>query len=121
MPTYGDAPTEWPTEGGELTAYQERAFTNTVTITGDYEDALFAVRLLPQRGSPVIVQAFDFTATDNEDGTFTIEMSLTADQTQRISWRTYWSIAVKYDEDDTTPTEVLGGNFLTDRVGTAVL
>ena len=121
MPTYGSAPTEWPTEGGELTAYQGRIFTHSITITGDYANALFAVRLLPQRGSPVIVQNFAFEVTDNEDGTFTVDMSLTEDQTKRIAQRTYWSIAVKDDEDDVTPTEILGGNFLTDRVGTAVL
>lgn len=121
MPTYGDAPTEWPTEGGDLTAYQGRAFTHSITITGDYADALFAVRLIPQRGSPVIVQNFAFEVTDNENGTFTIQMSLTEDQTRRISRRTYWSIAIKENENDSTPTEVLGGNFFTDRVGTAVL
>lgn len=121
LPTYGDAPTPWPTDGGELTAYQGRAFTHSVTVTGDYEDVLFAVRLLPQRGSPVIVQAFTFDVTDNDNGTFTIDMSLTDEETKRIAARTYWSIAVKDDEDDVTPTEILGGKFLTDRVGTAVL
>lgn len=121
MPTYGSAPTPWPTEGGELTAYQGRAFTHTLTITGDYADALFAVRLIPQRGSPVIVQNFAFEVTDNENGTFTIVMSLTEDQTRRIANRTYWSIAIKDNENDSTPTEILGGNFLTDRLGTAVL
>ena len=121
LPTYGDAPTPWPTEGGDLTAYQGRAFTHTVTVTGDYADVLFAVRLLPQRGSVMVAQNFDYTVTDNEDGTFTIQMSLTEDQTRRIARRTYWSIAIRDNEDDTTPTEILGGNFFTDRVGTAVL
>lgn len=121
MPTYGSAPTAWPTDAGELTAYQGRAFTHTLTLTGDYEDALFSVRLIPQRGSPVLVQNFAFEVTDNEDGTFTIEMSLSADQTRRIAQRTYWSVSIKDDEEDTLPTEIVGGNFLTDRVGTAVL
>lgn len=121
MPTYGSAPTPWPTDGGELTAYQGRAFTHTLTITGDYADALFVVRLIPQRGSPVTLQEFAFEVTETDDNTFTIEMSLTEDQTRRIANRTYWSIAIKDDEEDTTPTEVLGGNFLTDRLGTAVL
>jgi hypothetical protein len=111
----------WPTEGGDLTAYQGIAFTHTLTVTGDYADSVFAVRLIAQRGSPQIVQNFDFTATDNEDGTFTIQMALTEDQTKRIARRTYWSVAVKDNEDDPTPTEILGGNFFTDRVGTAVL
>jgi hypothetical protein len=121
MPTYGSAPTAWPTDAGELTAYQGRAFTHTLTLTGDYADALFSVRLIPQRGSPVLVQNFAFEVTDNEDGTFTIVMSLTADQTRRIAQRTYWSVSIKDNEDDTTPTEIVGGNFLTDRLGTAVL
>jgi hypothetical protein len=69
----------------------------------------------------MVAQSFTFEVTDNEDGTFTIEMSLTEDQTRRIARRTYWSIAIKDDEDDTTPTEILGGNFFTDRLGTAVL
>ena len=121
LPTYGDAPTVWPTEGGDLTAYQGIVFSHTVTVTGDYADKVFVARLLPQRGSLQIAQNFSITVTDNEDDTFTVVMELTEDQTRRIARRTYWSIAIRDDEDDVTPTEILGGNFFTDRVGTAVL
>ena len=121
MPTYGDAPTPWPTDGGELTAYEGIAFTHTLTVTGDYEDKLFSARLLPQRGSLQVVRNFDLVVTDNEDGTFTAVFSLTDENTRRLARRTYWSLSIRDDEDDVTHTELLGGNFLVDRVGTAVL
>ena len=121
MPTYGDAPTPWPTDGGELTAYEGIAFTHTLTVTGDYEDKLFSARLLPQRGSLQVVRNFDLVVTDNEDGTFTAVFSLTDENTRRLARRTYWSLSIRDDEDDVTHTEILGGNFLVDRVGTAVL
>ena len=121
MPTYGDAPTPWPTDGGELTAYEGIAFTHTLTVTGDYEDKLFSARILPQRGSLQVVRNFDLVVTDNEDGTFTAVFSLTDENTRRLARRTYWSLSIRDDEDDVTHTELLGGNFLVDRVGTAVL
>jgi hypothetical protein len=120
-PTYGDAANTWPTEGGDLVAYQGRDFTHTVTVEGDYSDKIFSVRLLPQRGSNYIAQYFTANVVDNEDGSFTVTFSLTREQTLRIAQRTYWSIAILDDSEDKTPYEVLGGNFWTDRVGTAVL
>lgn len=121
LPTYGDNPTPWPTEGGELTAYEGIAFTHTLTVTGDYEYKLFSVRLLPQRGSLQVTRTFDFEVTDNEDGTFTVVFSLEDENTRRLPRRTHWSISVRDDEDDVTHTEVVGGKFFVDRVRTAVL
>lgn len=121
LPTYGDAPTPWPTEGGELTAYEGRPFTHTLTVTGDYADKLFFVRLLPQRGSLQVVRTFDLVVIDNEDDTFTLTFSLDEEGTRRLARRTYWSVSILDDEEDTRHTELLGGNFLVDREGTAVL
>lgn len=121
MPTYGDAPTPWPTDGGELTAYEGKPFTHTLTVTGDYATKIFYARLLTQRGSLQVVRPFDLTVTDNEDGTFTAVFSLDEEGTRRLARRTYWSLSILDDEDDPRHTELLGGNFLVDREGTAVL
>lgn len=119
LSTYGDAPTAWPTEGGELTAYQGIAYSGTVTFSGTFTGQSFVARLINQRGSKYIVQNFALTVT--AVGTaHTATISLSADQTSRIARRTYWQIA---SVNDTTGEiiELKGGNFLTDRVGTAVL
>lgn len=119
IPTYGSAPTPWPTEAGDLTAYQTRAFTATITFTGTYTGTTFIARLLNQRGSTYVVQ--DFTLNVTSSGTsHTATISLTADQTSRIARRTYWQIA---SENDTTGEiiEIKGGNFLTDRISEVVL
>ena len=120
LPTYGSAPTPWPTEGGDLTAYQGRAYTGTVTFSGDFTGTTFIARLLNQRGSVVVVQEFDLTVTDDGNDNYEATISLTADQTRRIARRTYWSIASK---DDVTEEiiEIKGGNFLTDRLSEVVL
>lgn len=117
-PTYGDKPTEWPTESGDLTAYQGRAFETTVTLEGDYTDIDFTARLLNQRGGVLAAQEFSFERTDNLDTnndpiSTTLVMSLTADQTLRLALRTYWSVSqVVVDGED---IEIKGGSFFTTR------
>jgi hypothetical protein len=119
LPTYGDAAIVWPTEGGELTAYQGVAYSGTVTFSGVFTDKSFIARLLNQRGSKYIVQNFALTVTA-VGSAHTATISLTADQTLRIAQRTYWQIA-SVDDETGEIIEIKGGNFLTDRVGTAVL
>lgn len=119
-PAYGSAPVEWPTEAGELTAYQGRSFTTTVNFEGDYTDITLVANLLNQRGSVLIVQAFDSVFNDNGDGTYTATISLTSDQTLRLAERTYWSIAY-VDSDTEQNVEIKGGNFFTVRSSTVVL
>lgn len=119
-PTYGDQATPWPTDGGELTAYQGRAFTAEVTF--DYDTGTpFVAKLLNQRGSVVRIQDFDLVV-EEIDGFYTATLSLTADQTMRLANRTYWSIQVDDQTESTTiPTEVKGGNFFTVRASEVVL
>jgi len=57
-PTYGDKPVEWPTESGELTAYQGRSFSTSLNFTGNYAGKSFTAKLLNQRGSVLVVQNF---------------------------------------------------------------
>lgn len=57
-PTYGNKPTPWPTEGGDLTAYQGRSFSTSYDVTGNYAGKSFTARLLNQRGSVLIIQNF---------------------------------------------------------------
>ena len=65
IPTYGSAPTPWPTDAGDLTAYQGIAFETTITFSGDFTGTSFIARLLNQRGSVVVVQTFELTVTDD--------------------------------------------------------
>jgi len=101
LPTYGNRPAPWTTEAGDLTAYQGTAFTTTLTATGDLTDHTLACRLLNQRGSVLVVQDFTMTnfvgPVDTTVGgvttrSYTIQASLTADQTLRLAERTYWSL-----------------------------
>lgn len=120
IPTYGNAPTPWPTDGGDLTAYQGIAFETTIEFSGDFTGTSFIARLLNQRGSVVVVQEFTLTVTDDGNDNYEATISLTADQTRRIARRTYWQIA---SQDDVTDEiiEIKGGNFLTDRISEVVL
>ena len=125
LATYGHKPTEWPTEAGELTAYQGRAYTTTITIDGDYTDIEFTARLLNQRGGVLAAQEFSIDSrvdnlNDNDEPvSVTLVISLTADQTLRLARRTYWSISqIVVDGDD---IEVQGGNFFTTRRSEVIL
>lgn len=119
-PNYGDKPAAWPTEAGELTAYQGRAFSTTITLEGDYADVDLIVRILLQRGSLNTVMEFAVDRTDNEDPAETeLVISLTKDQTLRLANRTYWSIAIQNSENDFD--EVKGGNFFTQRSRTVLI
>lgn len=128
LPTYGDKPITWPTEAGELTAYQGRAFTADVTFSGTFDESTsFAAKLLNQRGSVLVVQEFDLSTVDDGDGNYTATISLTSDQTLRLAERTYWSIQL-IDPENTDPNsgtilpvELKGGKFFTARVRTTVI
>lgn len=67
-PTYGDKATPWPTDAGELTAYQGRSFSASIVANGNYAGKSFVANLLNQRGSVLAVQRFalsvDTTGTD---------------------------------------------------------
>jgi hypothetical protein len=120
LATYGDKPVPWPTDAGELTAYQGRAYSTTITLEGDYTADEIVVNLLNQRGSVLVVQDFTVDRTDNEDPLSTeLAISLTKDQTLRIANRTYWSVAIKNADNDFD--EIKGGNFFTQRVRTVVI
>jgi hypothetical protein len=120
LPTYGDKDPAWPTDAGELTAYQGRAWTYTFNFSGDFTGKSFLARLLNQRGSVYVVQNINLVVDDNGDGTFTATLSLTADQTLRLAGRTYWSFSTVDDETEEN-IEFKGGNFFTERVREAVL
>jgi hypothetical protein len=118
--TYGDKPAPWPTDAGELTAYQGRAFSTTITLDGDYTDVELVARILHQRGSIHTYREFEVTRTDNDDPVSTeLALSLSKDITLRLANRTYWSIAIKNADNDFD--EVKGGNFFTQRVRTVTI
>lgn len=118
--SYGDVRPKWPTENGEFTAYQGVAWTQTYNFTGDYTDKSFVARLVVQRGSIQVVQNMELTVTDDEDGNYEAVMSLTADQTMRLSNRTYWQI-LSIDDVTEERIEVVGGNFFTQRASEVIL
>jgi hypothetical protein len=119
-PTYGDKPAPWPTEAGDLTAYQGRAFSTTITLEGDYTEVELVARILHQRGSVQTFREFEVVRTDNDDPLSTeLALSLDKDTTLRLASRTYWSIAIKNADNDYD--EIKGGDFFTQRVRTAIL
>jgi hypothetical protein len=129
LPTYGDKQPAWPTDGGELIAYQGRAFTQDITFTGTYDDesVSYVAKLLNQRGSVLVVQNFGLSVEGPVDGTYTATLTLTSDETLRLANRTYWSIQL-VDPNNTDPNsgsilpvEIKGGNFFTERVSTVVI
>ena len=127
-PTYGDKPITWPTEAGELTAYQGRAFVADIAFSGTFaESTSFAAKLLNQRGSVLVVQNFALEMEDDGEGNYIATISLTSDQTLRLAERTYWSIQL-IDPENTDPNsnailpvEIKGGKFFTARVRTTVI
>lgn len=119
-PTYGDKKVSWPTDAGELTAYQGRAFSTTITLDGDYVDVELVARILHQRGGVHTYREFEVVRTDNDDPISTeLALSLSKDITLRLANRTYWSIAIKNADNDYD--EIKGGNFFTQRVRTVVV
>ena len=62
--TYGDKPSPWPTDGGELIAYQGRSFATSIDVTNtNFAGLTFVARLLNQRGSVAVAQNFALTVT----------------------------------------------------------
>jgi hypothetical protein len=57
-PIYGDKTVPWVTEGGDLTAYQGRAYSTALVYTDNFAGKLFTAKLLNQRGSVLTVQNF---------------------------------------------------------------
>lgn len=121
LPSYGDKPTPWPTEGGDLLAYQGRSFSTTIDFAGDYSESEFVARLLRQRGSLQVAENFTLVVTDNEDGTYTATISLTKNQTLRLARRNYWSLAIVDEEAESGYYEIKGGNFFTDKVSEVIV
>jgi hypothetical protein len=62
-PTLGSTAEPWPTEAGELTAYQGRAYQEALTFIGNYSGKTFIANLLNQRGSVLTVQALTLNVT----------------------------------------------------------
>lgn len=124
--TYGDKPVPWPTDGGELLAYQGRSFSASIDFTAaDLADTpaepAFVARLLRQRGSAQVAQNFTLVVVDNGDDTFTATISLSKEQTLRLARRTYWSIAVVDDTAEYDFYEIKGGNFFTEKVSEVIV
>lgn len=128
-PSYGSKPITWVTEAGDLTAYQGRAFSTTISFTyPGYQNAMgFVAKLLNQRGSVLVVQNFGIEVNTDDYENFTATITLSADQTLRIAERTYWSLQLvdpdNVDANSGTilPVEIKGGNFFTARVSTVVI
>jgi hypothetical protein len=66
LPTYGAQAIPFPTENGELTAYQGRAFTTDLTLTTkNYAGKTFVANVVLQRGSLQIVQGFELNVNSS--------------------------------------------------------
>jgi hypothetical protein len=124
--TYGDFETPWPTQSEQFTAYQGRAFSVvlpdfTIDLTdAKYDNSVFKVFALPQRGAPLGAAQFSIDNHDITDNTHTLTVSLTRDQTLLLANRTWWSIQV-CDIEGEADLEVLGGDFYTVRRSQAMV
>jgi hypothetical protein len=65
LPTYGDANVPWVTEAGQLTSFQDVAFSESVAFSGNYAGKSFEARLVTQRGSIQVVRTFELDVTSN--------------------------------------------------------
>lgn len=119
LPTYGDANIPWITESVALTAYQDVAFADDITFTGDYTDYSFTARLVLQRGSLQVLQNFDLTV-DEVDGTYTANISLTRSQTIMLPSKTWWQV-VSINPDTDEYIEVVGGDFFVRKIMSSIL
>jgi len=120
LPTYGDKPPAWPTTVPQFTAYQGRAWTDTITFSGAYTGFTFLCNLLNQRGSVLVVQNISMSVLDHGNGTYTATVSLTADQTLRLAGRTYLSLS-SVDPNTSAQVEIAGSDFYTTRVSEVIL
>jgi hypothetical protein len=87
-PTLGNKPPTWPTEAGELSAYQGLDFTETLVFNGNYAGKTFIANLLNQRSSVLVVQPFTLevattgtdaiTAAARTSGSTTITLTTSA-------------------------------------------
>jgi hypothetical protein len=66
LPTYGDVHVKFPTENGDLTAYQNRDYAGTVTFVGNYAGKAFKAQLVTQRGSLQTVMPFTLAVVSNK-------------------------------------------------------
>ena len=71
LPTYGDKAPSWPTDAGELIAYQGRSWITTVDFSGNYTNCSFLANLLNQRGSVLVVQNIGLSVVDYKSFTIT--------------------------------------------------
>ena len=124
----GVVPAEYNLTGAYITAVTPTSFKVSGPTTSAFVSGGTATRIgngvsaqcLPQRGAVIAAQTFSLAITDNYNGTYTANISLTADQTRVLANRTYWQIA-SVDPITGTKVEVLGGNFFTVRRSTAVI
>lgn len=121
LPTYGNKEEPWPSKAEDLLAFEGFAFNYSKTFEGDFADKYFQANLLVQRGSLYKVREIDLEVVDNENGTYTANFSLTAENTLRLSRRTWWSLSYKESEEDTTSIELFGGQFFTERRSEAII
>jgi hypothetical protein len=96
LPTYGDANVPWVTEDGQLTSYQDVAFSADVTHTANMAGSSFVARLVTQRGSIQVVRNFDLevstTGTSQVNG-----WEIDVDNTQVVL---YFTTVHSWVEDD---------------------
>ena len=86
LPTYGDKQVAWVTEGGELEAFQGRAFTTSLDFTGNHSPSTsFVAKLLNQRGSVLVVQNFTLSVTNHSTRAVTAVARTSGSHTATIS------------------------------------
>lgn len=94
LPTLGNVPEPWPTEAGELTSYQGRAYTTQITLTGQYAGQTFIANLLNQRGSVLVVQPFTLSVATTGTAVITGATRTSGSTSIRITTSTAHGLSV---------------------------
>lgn len=110
VPTYGEQPIPWPTEGQEFIAYETFDFEETVNFTGDFTGKTLFARVIRQRGSVVVIQDMGFSVVENATNDYTATLTLDFDKIELLPRLTWWQVYSVAD-DDGRVEEVVGGNL----------
>jgi hypothetical protein len=99
--TLGNSQPEHPYDGPDLVAYQNVAFSYSFPYTGSITDKTIwgSIRWQKTINQDYMLFEIDVTTDANDPTLHTITLSLTQDQTSRLSQRMYYDIKFKFNSD----------------------
>ena len=113
-PTYGSIPQPFPTEAGELTAYQGRKYSTNISFTGNWAGNSFIAQLVHQRGSVQVVQTFAMEVNSSE-------LSANISEASRVSGNGKITLTTEDDHDFVVGDSVILTDVDSDIDGTYIV